>query len=130
MPGWLQNNLESHQLLGGVLGVLQPDLFDIGYACYEEIINNSDDIVKNVSHLAPALECWSIPVNAMSIISNRQTGLHRDILGRYQCLDLLLALGNYENGRFEVPGLGLRLAYDAGTVIAMCARPGTAPCYA
>ena len=33
-----------------------------------------------------------------------------------------MALGNYENGRFEVPGLGLCLAYDAGTVIAMSGK--------
>lgn len=43
----------------------------------------------------------------------------------------LLTLGNYELGRFEVPGIGLRLAYDPGTIVAVAGKTiahGVSPC--
>ena len=37
-------------------------------------------------------------------------------------MDILVALGEYENGRIEFPGLGSRLKYDPGTIVAFTGR--------
>ena len=68
------------------------------------------------------LEVWKLPVHALCIISNRETCLHRDMFGRIDCLDMLIALGEYKDGRMELPGLGLRLLYDPGCLLAFSGR--------
>ena len=40
-------------------------------------------------------------------------------------MDILVALGEYENGRIEFPGLGSRLKYDPGTIVAFMGRLAT-----
>ena len=37
-------------------------------------------------------------------------------------MDILVALGEYENGRIEFPGLGSRLRDDPGTIVAFTGR--------
>lgn len=55
-------------------------------------------------------------------MSNRDSPLHRDTGAAYTCMDLLVSVGQYTNGEFQVPGLGLNLWYRPGTVIGLLGR--------
>lgn len=76
------------------------------------------------------LEQWAAPFNAMSIISNRESPIHRDPGSRPAWSDLLLALGEYQDGRLELPGLGLLYRYNPGTIVGFsgCAFAHGAKC--
>lgn len=73
--------------------------------------HNKSDIMLQV------LEYWGLPFSAISVISNRETVIHRDTKGQLEWYDLLFTAGNYSNGRMELPGLKLRLEYNPGTVV-------------
>ena len=48
--------------------------------------------------LQEILGFWYAPFSAISVISNRVTPLHCDTGGHAEWLDLMLALGEYDNG--------------------------------
>ena len=58
---------------------------------------------------------------------NYQQLRHNLSLGQWICTFLggYLALGEYENGRIEFPGLGSRLKYDPGTIVTFMGRLAT-----
>lgn len=78
------------------------------------MLGSGTTLVDNPEHLQHALRYWNIPFTAVGIISNRATPFHRDPFGRREWFDFLLGLGDYDDGRFEVGTLGLRLEYNPG----------------
>ena len=118
-PGhvWMKSSFESHILIGGLLGILQPELYDVGKS---GILTFTEDpaLVTNPNDLQEALTWWNMPFNAISIIAQHRSPLHRDTYGRKEWMDLLVALGSYDHGRFQLPGLNLTLKYNPGCVVA------------
>jgi len=114
---WLEANSQVHTLIGGILMVLQPELFRIGCNALEELAANPYH-VGNVQHLPAALRDWNLPFNGIAIISNRLTPLHRDTYGRKEWLDILVALGEYTHGRLEIPAFNIAFQYDPGCLAA------------
>jgi len=87
----------------------------------ERLLSNPT-VCKESEALVQILQLWYCPFSAVSVISNRSTLLHRDTGGRPQWLDFLIVIGDYQHGRFEVPGLGLTFKYNPGTALAFSGK--------
>lgn len=118
---WLTDTAETHALIAGIYGVLQPNAHEKMLQGFR-LLAETPALVSNTERLQTALDAWSFPMHAISIISNRTTPLHRDTKGFKEVHDLLVALGNYTHGRFSLPGLGLRLRYDPGCILSFSGR--------
>jgi hypothetical protein len=134
---WMENTKESMVLLGAIMSIVQPEVYHTGRRALEKLFNEPDFVNKQVE-LFDALEVWWTPFSAMSVVSNRETPLHRDMGGRVEWSDMLIALGEYHHGRFALPGLGLTYRYNPGTVLAFSGKafehgatcPGNRACIA
>jgi hypothetical protein len=127
---WLEKISETSALLGGILFVMHPELYHMGMEAWKSILN-SPDIIKESELVLELLTLWMSPFSGMSVISNRETILHRDVKSRHEWYDLLLTLGDYSDGRLEVPGLGIRVTYNPGSVVGIAGkvlRHGVAAC--
>lgn len=118
---WLRKCRLPFALIGGILSIVQPELFESGREAFRLLAadpNASDD----PQQLREILANWYTPFSALAVISNRSTPLHRDTGGRPEWLDFMLALGNYDNGRFAVPAFGYTFKYNPGAMIAFSGK--------
>ena len=113
---WIESMQVSSALLGALVAVMNPEVYNTGVRCIQAF-NDDPDMVAKSGQLQELLEVWSSPYPVVSLISNQDSPLHRDNGGDYSSMDLLASVGDYVNGRFNVPGLGPDLLYSSGTVI-------------
>ena len=118
---WLNTQIRASALIGGIMSIVHPELYAVGIKCLKAINEGRHSIYKGKA-LAVVLKLWSSPFTAMTVISNRDTPYHRDNGSAHEWLDIMVALGEYENGQIEFPGLGMRFKYDPGTVVAFTGR--------
>ncbi|KJA15668.1 hypothetical protein HYPSUDRAFT_148770, partial [Hypholoma sublateritium FD-334 SS-4] len=118
---WLALQVRTSAIIGGILSIVHPEQYAAGIQILRQL-HAHPGAVKKGHKLAEILQVWSAPFNVVTVISNRETPFHRDNGADHTCFDILLALGEYQNGRLEFPGLGLRLKYDSGTVAAFSGR--------
>jgi Oxygenase domain of the 2OGFeDO superfamily len=111
---------ESLSIIGAILAVVHPTLFEAGLDAIAELYSGPID-VGHPDLLRKVLEIWGSPFTAVSVIVNRETELHRDTSSPVHAYDILYTGGGYSEGRFEVHGLGLRCRYNPGTVVATLA---------
>jgi hypothetical protein len=118
---YLGNDRESLSLVGAVIALVHPRQASQGLSILRGIYTG---IVSNeaIDTLGPELGLWPCPFSAFSLLSNRETDLHRDGKGFNPYYDITTTLGNYTNGRFEVPGIGLRFQYNPGSMIAIAGK--------
>ena len=134
---WLTSTMDFTALAGGILSIIQPELYEIGRNTLEKLLQNPE-LVDSPQDLLKALSIWYSPFSALSVISNRVTPLHRDMQGRPEWYDMLIALGEYDHGRISLPGLGLIYRYNPGTIMAFSGKvfqhgvtcPGNRACLA
>lgn len=117
---WVQSMERTSAFLGAVLAAAHPSTFQTGMECVTAI-GESKTVAKS-ENLEDLMEVWSSPFTTTSLMSNRDTPLHRDVGAPPTCMDMLVSVGNYASGEFHVPGLGLRLWYRPGTVIGLLGR--------
>lgn len=87
--------------------------------------------LRSEPDLRPALQHWPSVFNAVTVLSNRETPLHRDNNSRSQWYDMLATIGPYEDACLELPGAGLKLKYSSGTILGFAGkvlRHGVAEC--
>lgn len=122
-PGltWISQMKESSALLGAVIGVIHPQMYMAGKEAINRLWDGTVTVDKSET-LEEILRSWSTPFNALSVINNRETPLHRDNGGCHAWFDLLATVGEYKGARMNLPGLGLRLGYEPGTVVAFSGR--------
>ena len=118
---WLRRAQGDFAFLGGVLSVINPAQYEAGVSAVKSICACLHRIQKN-EILPELLEIWTSPCVGMSLMSNRDSPLHRDNGASYASMDLLASVGRYSVGRFRVPGLGLEWSYNSGTVLAFAGR--------
>ncbi|TEB10134.1 hypothetical protein FA13DRAFT_1597944, partial [Coprinellus micaceus] len=109
---FLSDTQELSALLGGILSIIHPELYHQGM---KMTFRNPDLIIDT-------LWVWGSPFTAMSLISNRHTPLHRDLLGALNSFDVVMSWGEYDNGRFDIPATGMTFRYDSGTAIFLDTR--------
>jgi hypothetical protein len=114
---------ESLALLGSALWLLHPRLARRGGEVLDRITDGTlEEACVAELHAAGTGPLWPTPFTAISIVSNKETHLHRDGKGIAPFFDLLTTLGQYRNGQLRVPGLGLTFEYDSGTMVALCGK--------
>jgi hypothetical protein len=118
---WIQGMEDTSMLLGAVVSIINPAVYDTGTRFIQEIRNHPQRVAKR-ENLGMLMESWTSPYTSASLISNRDSSPHRDKSGGYSTMDLLLSIGNYSHGRFHVPGLGYEFLYTPGTVIGVTGR--------
>jgi len=118
---WIQQVAETSSLLGGLTAIINPGVYRAGMECVKKIQSNPELIAKG-EDLLQILRYWTSPYTTVSLISNRNSPLHRDNGGGYASMDLLISVGEYKDGWFQVPGLGYNVFYNSGTAIAIAGR--------
>lgn len=118
---WLAAMLESSALIGGILSLVQPQLYEAGCNALLHLSQNPDE-VDRPDTLLEVLQLWTAPFHGLSVISNRVTPIHRDSYGGKEWMDILVALGSYREGRLDLPTLGMWFRYDPGTIVALAGR--------
>jgi hypothetical protein len=78
--------------------------------------------VKEADLYVSLLQYWSSRFSGMSVISNQECLIHRDVQARKPWYEILATFGDYTYGRMELPSLVLWLEYDPGTVIGLTGR--------
>ncbi|KAF8816368.1 hypothetical protein BYT27DRAFT_7248436 [Phlegmacium glaucopus] len=118
---WLRKSYWPFALMGGILSIVQPELFDIGVKGLRAL-QLDPQVCNNPTRLCEVLEIWQMPFSALSVISNRVTPLHCDTGGWVEWMDLMLGLGEYNNGRYEVPAFGYTFKYNPGTIVGVSSK--------
>ena len=118
---YLHKDHESLSLLGAVLALIHPQLAAIGLSVLRGFQKNLIH-TRTTKNLGPVRLLYPSPSTAFSIISNRETPLHRDGKGYSPYYDIITTLGDYTDGRLEVPGVGLRFKYNPGTIVGICGK--------
>jgi len=108
-------------LIGGILSIIQPELFEAGQDAIRRLAS-APTLCDNPARMLEILRIWYAPFSALAVISNRATPLHLDTGGRAEWLDLMLALGKYDHGRFAIPAFGYTFKYNPGTMIAVSGK--------
>lgn len=78
--------------------------------------------LQDQTDLQDTLKQWTSVFNGMSVIGNRETPCHRDNNSRAEWYDLLATIGPYRSAIMELPGIGLRVRYDPGTVMGLSGK--------
>jgi len=118
---WIAIMAETTALLSAILRVMHPDLYRAGRTAIIELSRQSGN-VQNPEATAEVLKHWSSVFTACSVISNRVTPFHRDLQTNPQWFDVLATVGNYSMAMMELPDVGLRLLYAAGTVVGISGK--------
>jgi hypothetical protein len=113
--------VESSALIGGILSIVHPKLYEAGKEAIVYLDEHPETVDRPV-RLQQLLQLWSAPFHGLSVISNRVTPVHRDSNGGKQWMDILVALGDYTEGFLDLPGVGIRCEYLPGTVVAISGR--------
>jgi hypothetical protein len=111
----------SLSILGAVLSIIHPRAAERGIAIMNGIRSGSIENAATKT-LGEVRSMWPCPFTAFSIISNRETEVHRDGKGFAPFYDIITTIGEYTDGRLEVPGIGLRFRYDPGTIVGLCGK--------
>ena len=112
---------ETSAMVGGILAVVHPELYKIGRDAILAL-SKQPHPVSTAEHIEPVLKEWTSPFSAISVMANRACPFHRDVHGRNPWYDILLTVGEYENGRLDIPGIGIRLLYDSGTIVPIAGK--------
>ena len=118
---FLEAVVESTAIFGGIMSLIQPELYETGMVGMRRLWADPS-LVETPSFLREVMELWSVPFNGLSVIANRSTPLHRDCNSRKEWMDLLVALGRYNEGLMTLLGLGLQLQYNPGTIVGIAGR--------
>ena len=120
---WAIDMQESSTLIGSILGVAHPQLYEQGIEALTLLSREGAKFVDDQEQLMRALKAWTSPFSALSVITNRSTPAHRDTKGRNEWLDFIVALGEDDSvGVMTFPGLGLSVGYNPGTIIAIAGK--------
>ncbi|TFK59888.1 hypothetical protein BDN72DRAFT_780128 [Pluteus cervinus] len=118
---WFSKYHHILALLAGVLRIVHPEQFDLGYqALYKLRVSPND--VKDIEYVSLILEAWALPFTGAAILVNRETHSHRDLDAPQQGFDLCATLGTYTLGEFRLPDLQTTLFYPPGTTVLLLAR--------
>ncbi|VDB87286.1 unnamed protein product [Peniophora sp. CBMAI 1063] len=106
---WLGANFETGLLLSTALAIAHP-------AQYHET-RQALGYLATLQDFGRHMEAWTFAFNAVTLICNRLTPLHRDrSSGGAEFLDLLLSIGGGPRTILSLPGLGIQVQYDSGAV--------------
>ncbi|KAF8228140.1 hypothetical protein L208DRAFT_1057278, partial [Tricholoma matsutake] len=115
--GWLKETLELFALMGALLSIVHPELYEIGRGVLKKV-GDSPDMVKDGEEVLEVLWLWMTPFSGYGLISNCITPMHRDNNSQGPWYDCLMTIRVYEKGaQLKLKNLGLELDYPSGTMV-------------
>jgi len=118
---WLSSIMETSALIGAILSIIHPELYHSGQDTLLALARQPTK-VKEADLYVNLLQYWSSGFSGMSVISNQECPMHRDIQAVKPWYDILATFGDYKDGRMELPNLGICLKYNPGTVVGLAGR--------
>ena len=120
---WQDEMQESAALISAIPAIIHPQLFHQAIDAFCILAAHGADFVEDEAQLRQALDIWTSPFSALSVITNRGTPLHRDTKGQNEWFDFLVALGEDNSlGTMAFPGLGITVDYNPATMIAITGK--------
>ena len=114
---WLDETSESFALMGALLSIVHPELYEIGREVLQKVADHPE-MVKDGEDVLEVMRLWTTPFSGYGLISNCNTPLHRDNNSQGPWYDCLTTIGEYEiGGRLVLKNLGLELDYASGTMV-------------
>lgn len=109
---WASKMNSVHALLNSAMRTMHPHQ----YAAVQALGKS----LQVFPAVASALGSWDCtPFNALSIIVNRESPLHRDPKTDVWCYDLMVSVGMFKTVPMLLEGLEVRIENTPGTVIAL-----------
>ena len=91
---WMKVMEDTTSLLGAVISVINPAVFETGLR-FIEAINRDPQLVMKKENLDNLLACWTSPYSSASLMSNRDSPIHRGRSG-----DFSVHVGDGHRGRW------------------------------
>ncbi|KAK7676856.1 hypothetical protein QCA50_020192 [Cerrena zonata] len=110
---WMRDMAEAGTLLSGVLRIMHPDQYRMGY----EVMTG----LMHYEQVNLALSTWPSVFNAATVISNRCCPMHRDNKGSFPLFDILISTGDYSNAPISILPVGIQFPNSPGS---MCGFSG------
>lgn len=110
--------VESSALMGAILKIIHPELYKAGIQALRTL-QQHPEMVNQSNELLEVLQLWSSPFSGYSVISNRETPVHRDNSAQQEWYDLLVTIGPYHSAVLMLPSIGVSLQYNSGTVVGL-----------
>jgi hypothetical protein len=106
---WVVDFAESGAILSAITLVSHPRLYHMGRSSLIHL-GDMPEIKEIARH-------WSSVYSAVSIVSNRDTPLHRDTGTQPPWYDILATIGGDPDTTMDWPSLGIRGQYRSGTCV-------------
>jgi hypothetical protein len=106
---WVRSMAETAALLSAALVIVNPSLYEL----------NRESLIRlsYIPELEARIKEWGFAFNAVSVISNRASPVHRDNKsGGWEYPDVICSVGGGPRTVLEMPGLGVRCLYSPGSV--------------
>ena len=107
---------ESGGLLDGIHAVTHPESYSICRHLADRVFTTLPDTRR-------AQSLWLSVQTHFHLIVNRETLIHRDVMGPGRSFDMLLTMGTYgRKAIMELRNLGVSVPYDPGSMVVLAAR--------
>jgi hypothetical protein len=118
---WLETMRDTSALIGAILSIIHPDLYDGGVATLLAL-GEKEEAMKEYDMFMHLMQSWSSVFSGMSVVSCRESPVHRDVQSMHAWFDILCNFGQHSDGRMGLPSLGVRLEYNPGTMVGLAGR--------
>lgn len=96
-------------IFSAALAIAHPEQYELHRRSLRKVANDPA--------FADLISQWAFAFNVVTVVANRSTPIHRDVLsGGRPLYDLLATFGGGPLTVLGFPGLGLRMQYDSGTI--------------
>jgi hypothetical protein len=106
---WVQGIRDLVAIMSAILSIVQPDLYQLNY----------ESLLRLSTHdgLREFITPWAFAFNAVSVISNQSSPMHRDQKsGAKEYSDVLVSLGGDSGTVLELYSLGIQCRYPPGSM--------------
>lgn len=115
---WLSKMGETHMLISGILRIIHPELYESSRLAICRLAEGEASIPGRDF----ALRNWGTVFNAITIVANRYSPMHRDTQSRMQWFDILTSVGPCQGGILTLGDLNVTFPYPSGTVFAFSGK--------
>lgn len=108
---WLSEALVFGALMSAGLAITHPEQYALTRECLIRLSNDHPE-------LTAVLKLWPFAFNALAVVSNRSTPMHRDRgSGEEEDLEGMASIGGDDQVVIQFQGLGFRGRYRSGTMV-------------
>ena len=125
-PGerFLREIIEFQGIIGGIMSVIHPEQHFEGRGAFLSRLHSKAKGTADEACFERLMKVWGTGFMGLSVISERETPLHRDGQNADWMYDVLvnIAADVDPDIRAELPGIGIRFWYNSGTVLSILGK--------